>query len=57
LGTNLDNSGSKTTAMVGQHRGKAKGRRHSRRKAIALFSVSSSWTARCTERERRSIAT
>jgi hypothetical protein len=29
----------------------------SRRKAIALFSVSSSPTARCAERERRSMAT
>ena len=29
----------------------------SRRKAIALFSVSSSLTARCAERERRSMAT
>jgi hypothetical protein len=29
----------------------------SRRKAMALFSVSSSLTVRCTERERRSMAT
>src|SRR5918997_6825419 len=69
LGTDLGEGRGEAAAVVGQHVGEAEGKSGRglaqgprqclgrRRPAMALFSVSSSLTARCTERERRSMAT